>query len=82
MVKEGFCAADEDIRIGATLVTRAALSEEFAAASGQYFDNDSVQFSPPHPDALDPQKSQAIVRAIEALLVDTTYRAHVGSPVR
>ncbi|MEM1281758.1 MAG: oxidoreductase, partial [Cyanobacteria bacterium P01_H01_bin.152] len=41
---------------------------EFAAASGQYFDNDSGQFAPPHPDALDESKNQAIVRTIEATL--------------
>jgi hypothetical protein len=49
-------------------IRRAALAEEFAAASGQYFDNDSGQFASPHPDALDPRKSQEIVRVIETLL--------------
>ncbi len=72
MVKEGFGVAGGDIRIGADILTRAALADEFAAASGRYFDNDSGQFSSPHPDALDAQKSQEIVRVIESIMVETT----------
>ena len=68
MVKEGFGVAGGDIRIGAEILTRAALADEFETASGQYFDNDSGQFASPHPDALNPQKSEKIVRAIEAIL--------------
>ncbi|NNG02557.1 MAG: SDR family NAD(P)-dependent oxidoreductase [Inquilinus sp.] len=72
MVKEGFGVAGGDIRIGAEILTRAALADEFAAASGQYFDNDKGQFAPPHPDALDPRKSEEIVRVIEAVLAELT----------
>ena len=68
MVKEGFGVAGGDIRIGAEILTRTALADEFDTASGQYFDNDSGQFASPHPDALNPQKSEKIVRAIEAIL--------------
>lgn len=71
MVKEGFGVSGGDIRIGAEILIRAALSDEFAAASGQYFDNDSSQFASPHSDALDPQKSEEVVRAIETALSDT-----------
>ena len=53
MVKEGFGVAGKDIRIGAEILLRAALADEFATASGQYFDNDSGRFASPHPDALD-----------------------------
>lgn len=70
MVKEAFGVAGKDIRIGADILTRAALADEFAAASGQYFDNDSGQFASPHPDALDAKKSQAIVRAVETILAE------------
>ncbi|MEM9462761.1 MAG: SDR family NAD(P)-dependent oxidoreductase [Myxococcota bacterium] len=70
MVKQAFGVAGSDINIGAEILTRAALTDPFAAASGQYFDNDSGQFAAPHPDALDPQKSEPIVRAIEAVLAD------------
>ena len=70
MVKQAFGVAGRDIRIGAEILIRAALADEFAAASGQYFDNDSGQFASPHPDALDPRKSQEIVRVIETVLAE------------
>ncbi len=72
MVKEAFGAAGGDIRIGADILTRAALSDEFETASGQYFDNDRGQFGPPHPDALDPHKSEEVVQAIETVLSGLT----------
>lgn len=68
MVKEGFGVAGNDIGIGVDILIRAALSDEFAAASGQYFDNDSGQFAPPHADGLDVQKSEEVVEVIEAVL--------------
>ena len=68
MVKQAFGVAGGDIRIGAEILTRAALADEFAAASGQYFDNDSGRFASPHPNVLDPRKSEEIVRVIEAVL--------------
>lgn len=68
MVKDAFGVEGGDIRIGAEILTRAALSDEFATASGQYFDNDSGQFASPHPDALDSRKSQEIVGMIETWL--------------
>ena len=68
MVKQGFGVAGGDIGVGAEILVRAALSGDFATASGQYFDNDSGRFGSPHPDALDPRKSAKIVRAIEAVL--------------
>lgn len=68
MVREAFGVAGRDVRIGAGIVVRAALSPEFANASGRYFDNDSGRFADPHPDALDPRKNAAIVRLIEELL--------------
>ena len=61
-----------DLRIGAEILCRAALSDEFAAASGQYFDNASGQFTSPHPDALYPQKCEKIVRVISTVLAETT----------
>ena len=68
MVKEGFGIAGKDIGVGADILVRAALSDEFAEASGQYFDNDAGDFGPPHPDALVPAKSEAVVEAVEAIL--------------
>ena len=68
MVKEGFGVDGGDIRIGADILVRAALSEEFESANGQYYDNDAKRFAEPHPDALDANKSEAVVRAIEGVL--------------
>jgi NAD(P)-dependent dehydrogenase (short-subunit alcohol dehydrogenase family) len=65
--------AGGDIRIGAEILSRAALADEFASASGQYFDNDSGQSASPHPDALDPMKSQEIVRVIETVLAESKH---------
>ena len=70
MVKEAYGVTGGDLRIGAEILCRAALSDEFAAASGQYFDNDIGQLTSPHPDALNPQKSEEIVRVIEAALAE------------
>jgi len=68
MVKDAFGVAGGDIKIGADILCRAALSDEFATASGQYFDNDLGRFSSPHPDALNDQKSQEVVSVIESVL--------------
>ena len=70
MVKEGFGVEGSDINIGADILTRAALSDQFEDASGKYFDNDSGQFAPPHQDALDQQKSEDVVNTIESILED------------
>ncbi len=68
MVREGFGVSGNDLGIGADILVRAALSDEFANVSGLYFDNDSGRFASPHPDALDPQKCEALVRVIETIL--------------
>lgn len=68
MVKDAYGVAGNDLSIGADILCRAALSEEFADASGKYYDNDARQFASPHPDALEQNKCEAVVRAIESLL--------------
>lgn len=68
MVKEAYGLAGKDIQIGVDIMTRAALSEEFACATGLYFDNDIGVFSNPHPDALDSIKNQQVTEKIEAIL--------------
>jgi len=72
MVKQAYGTEGVDLRIGADILCRAALSDEFANASGKYFDNDIGQFSHPHPDALDPGKCREIVDGIEAILERVT----------
>lgn len=69
MVKEGFGVAGKSLSIGADVLARAALSDEFADASGLYYDNDIGGFGQPHPDALNDQKCAAVLAAIEELIV-------------
>ena len=68
MVKEGFGVEGNDLSIGADILVRAALSSEFADASGKYFDNDSRQFSMPHSDALDASKCGLVFEAIKEIV--------------
>jgi len=68
MVKEAFNNDGRDINIGADILVRAALSEEFATASGSYFDNDSGVFASPHPDAVYPEKMRLLLDAIDSIL--------------
>lgn len=68
MVKEAYGVDGGDLRVGGDILCHAALSDEFADASGKYFDNDIGQFSTPHPDALNPQKCEAVVRVIEKVM--------------
>tara|TARA_R110002096_G_scaffold14719_6_gene51822 strand:+ start:679 stop:1518 length:840 start_codon:yes stop_codon:yes gene_type:complete len=70
MVKEGFGRDGNDIRIGSDILVRAALGEEFADASGKYFDNDKGGFGPPHLDALDSAKTAQVVDTMSAVLAD------------
>jgi NAD(P)-dependent dehydrogenase (short-subunit alcohol dehydrogenase family) len=79
MVKDAFGVQGGDIRIGAEILTRVALLDEFATASGQYFDNDQGQFASPHPDALDSQQCEEIVRVIVAVVENRTqmYENHL-----
>ena len=72
MVKEGFGVAGNDLSIGADILIRASFSDEFSQASGKYYDNDLGQFSSPHPDGLDAQKSAQVVDTIEAVLAKIT----------
>ena len=67
MVKEGFGVAGKDLGIGADILTQAALSDTFKDVSGQYFDNDSGQFSSPHPAGLDDEACQAVVEAMDGV---------------
>jgi len=65
MVKEAYGVAGGDLQIGADILVRAALSEEFADANGKYFDNDSGQFSRAHSDCYDNSKLTGLIRELE-----------------
>ena len=68
MVKEAFGVAGGDVRVGVTILVRLALDEEFQSRSGQYFDNDSGRFAPPHPDALEDDVAGELVRTMDSIL--------------
>ncbi|MEO0410833.1 MAG: SDR family NAD(P)-dependent oxidoreductase [Pseudomonadota bacterium] len=68
MVKEAYGQEGHNLSIGADILTRAALSDEFADASGRYYDNDRKSFAEPHPDALDSAKNRRVIEAIEQLI--------------
>ena len=70
MVREGFGIPGNDLGIGAGILIRAALSDEFADANGKYFDNDAGRFTSPHADASNPGRCGQLVEAIESLLND------------
>ena len=68
MVKEAYGQKGHDLKIGADILSRAALSDEFADASGRYYDNDRKSFANPHPDALDSSKNKRLIEAIGQLI--------------
>ncbi len=68
MVKEGFGVAGNDLSIGADILVRAALSDEFSSASGKYYDNDSKAFSAPHREALDEQKKMEVMAMLRDII--------------
>lgn len=68
MVKDAYGMDGGDLGIGADILVRATVADEFATASGLYFDNDSHRFADPHRDALEPQKCKEVVNTIEELI--------------
>jgi NAD(P)-dependent dehydrogenase (short-subunit alcohol dehydrogenase family) len=68
MVKEGFGIAGNDISIGADILIRLSLEKGVDVHSGQYFDNDKGDFSSPHPDGINLQKSNETISTIESIL--------------
>jgi len=76
MVKEAFGMAGSDLKVGADILCRAALSEEFLNASGQYFDNDIEKFADPHVDALDEKKAQLVLTAMDQIITKLALDAH------
>jgi NAD(P)-dependent dehydrogenase (short-subunit alcohol dehydrogenase family) len=67
MVREGFGVAGKDPGIGARILCRAALSPEFATATGLYFDNDAARFSEPVGSARDSAGAERVMAAIRQL---------------
>lgn len=70
MVKEGFGVAGHDITIGAKILMRLSLEEDLYKFTGQYFDNDKGEYSSPHPDGMNMQKIDEIIKVMEKMLSD------------
>lgn len=68
MVKEGFGVAGNDLSIGAQILCKAALSDEFQHSSGKYFDNDSQQFASPHNFAVNAVNCQKVMEALQSVV--------------
>ncbi|MDO6548344.1 SDR family NAD(P)-dependent oxidoreductase [Pseudoalteromonas carrageenovora] len=68
MVKDAYGLDGGDLKLGADIFCRAALSDEFKEATGLYFDNDAERFAPPHPDALNNAKNQQLVDTLDSVL--------------
>ncbi|MFT2089769.1 SDR family NAD(P)-dependent oxidoreductase [Paraglaciecola sp. 2405UD69-4] len=68
MVKEGFGMAGNDLSIGSEILVKAALSEEFADASGKYFDNDAKQFALPHTFASNQDNCEAVIATMNSMI--------------
>ncbi|MDR9829963.1 SDR family NAD(P)-dependent oxidoreductase [Vibrio sp. FNV 38] len=68
MVKDAYGVNGGDLSIGADILTRLALSDEFNECYGEYFDNDIGRLSSPHPDALNQAKVHTVIETIESLI--------------
>lgn len=67
MVREGFGVSGSDPNVGADLMVRAALSPDFAARSGQYYDNDNRRFA-----SLPPAATGTAARQLTQLIAEMT----------
>lgn len=68
MVKEAYGVAGGDLQRGADAIILTAVSNNFANATGAYFDNDVGRISQPHPDALDDSNNKAIADAVNQIV--------------
>ncbi len=68
MVREAYGRQGYDLKIGADILKRAALSDEFENAGGKYFDNDYGVFADPHPFAMNENNRKALIKALNNFL--------------
>ncbi len=68
MVRTAYGVAGTDVRAGAQILCRAALSDEFAEANGLYFDNDIGRFAAPHPNARQLAPCESLVTTMNQIL--------------
>jgi len=68
MVKDNFGIAGKDLSFGAEVLCQATLCDEFAGASGLYFDNDHEKFADPHSDALNDKICQKVMSTLKVII--------------
>ncbi len=68
MVKEAYGRKGYDLSIGANILHRAALSDEFADKTGSYYDNDYEEFSNPHPFALNKNNRLTLIKTMDEII--------------
>lgn len=68
MVKVAYGRKGYDLSIGANILYRAALSDEFADKTGACYDNDYERFSNPHPFALNQQNRVQLIKTMEEVI--------------
>lgn len=68
MVKDAYGIDGADLSIGADILSKASLSDEFNEAHGKYFDNDRKQFAQAHPETYNKNKSQQVIDEIEKVI--------------
>lgn len=68
MVREAFHTMGKDINIGVNIMMEAALGDNFAQASGKYWDNDSGRFAAPGSDAGMPKRCAELVDCLDSII--------------
>ncbi|WP_076588182.1 SDR family NAD(P)-dependent oxidoreductase [Vibrio ostreicida] len=68
MVQEAYGITGGDLKLGAEILVRATLNEDFSQAHGAYFDNDIEAFASPHPAAADQHAMSQLIAAMESIL--------------
>lgn len=70
MVKTAYGREGYSLSIGADILYRAALSDEFANKTGSYYDNDYEKFANPHPFALDKQNRIELIKTLDKIITN------------
>ena len=68
MVREAYRTEGHDVRIGADLLVRMAISKEFEGITGKYYDNDYGHFDNPNPYALDKYNRKELIKTMDEIL--------------
>lgn len=68
MVNVAYGRKGYDLGIGADILYRASLSDEFSNANGKYYDNDMECFAKPHPNATHKGDTEQLVKFMEKFL--------------